>query len=174
MSAPNASNNAENLLRSQTELEMREGRRQVERRAARPGRLPENANGATGLHGGEAVGPTGIVMGPGGLTGHLAGPAGELGGADPQRVLGAEQAQVEQQIQRRAGSNGSQAKQSAGRPSDEIASFMARVVPWPSNGQSGVINLHWTSAKGPGMRGRAFLSLAQWGATKPDGVDGDL
>jgi hypothetical protein len=86
---------------------------------------------------------------------------------------------VEQQSEQRAGSNASQVKQSSTRPSNDIASFMARVVPWPQDGEPGVINLHLTSPKGPGMRGRAFikvedlLSMAQSGATKP-GVMKDI
>jgi hypothetical protein len=56
---------------------------------------------------------------------------------------------------------------------DKIASFMSRVVPWPQGGECAFINLHWTSPKGQGMRGRPYtspvelLSMAQWGATKP-------
>ena len=54
-----------------------------------------------------------------------------------------------------------------------IRDFLARVLPWPSPGDAGFINLHWTADKSPGMRGRPFTSLdefmsfAQWGATKP-------
>jgi hypothetical protein len=60
-----------------------------------------------------------------------------------------------------------------GPPEDAIFAFMSRVVPEPRDGESGFINLHWTSPKGPGMRGRAYravadlLSMARWGATKP-------
>ena len=56
----------------------------------------------------------------------------------------------------------------------QIEDFLGRVVPWPAGPQAaGLINLHWTSPKGPGMRGRPYtsvtdlLSMAQWGATKP-------
>ena len=54
-----------------------------------------------------------------------------------------------------------------------IEDFMSRVVPWPEEGAAGLINLHYTSPKGEGMRGKPFnkvadlLSYAQWGATKP-------
>lgn len=43
-------------------------------------------------------------------------------------------------------------------PADEIAGFVSRVVPWPHDGP-GVINLHYTSPKGPGMRGQPFTHL---------------
>ena len=55
-----------------------------------------------------------------------------------------------------------------------IEDFLSRVVPWPgSDTEPGLINLHYTSPKGPGMRGKPFktmpalLSMAQYGAAHP-------
>ena len=51
---------------------------------------------------------------------------------------------------------------------------MARVVPWPSPGEPGYINLHYTAPNRDGMPGRpytdlkSFLGFAQWAANKPD------
>ena len=42
---------------------------------------------------------------------------------------------------------------------DQTVNFIERVVPWPQNGAPGHINLHYTSPKGPGMRGRPFTRL---------------
>ena len=58
--------------------------------------------------------------------------------------------------------------------SDDIAAFMARVVPWPSPGEPGYINLHYTVPNRDGMPGRpytdlqSFLGFARWAASKPD------
>src|SRR6202790_4517920 len=51
--------------------------------------------------------------------------------------------------------------------------FMERVVAWPGEDGAGFVNLHWTSPKGPGMRGRPyktiqeFMDMAKWLTTKP-------
>jgi hypothetical protein len=37
--------------------------------------------------------------------------------------------------------------------------FMEQVVPWPESNEPGFINLHWTSPKGPGLRGRPYRDL---------------
>lgn len=57
---------------------------------------------------------------------------------------------------------------------------MEQVVPWPGSDQEpGYINLHWTSPKGPGMRGMPFkglhdfMNMAQYAAAKP-GVYKDI
>ena len=44
-------------------------------------------------------------------------------------------------------------------PEQNEADFLARVVPWPAPGAPGVINLHWTSPRRPGMSGRPFTQL---------------
>jgi hypothetical protein len=60
------------------------------------------------------------------------------------------------------------------RASDQIATFMARVVAWPGPGEPGFINLHYTLPNRDGLPGRphtdlkSFLGDARWGATKPD------
>ena len=55
-----------------------------------------------------------------------------------------------------------------------IEDFLSRVVPWPASEQDpGLVNLHYTSPRGPGMRGKPFkvmqdmLGLAQYGAAHP-------
>ena len=55
-----------------------------------------------------------------------------------------------------------------------IEDFLSRVVPWPGSDQEpGLVNLHYTSPKGPGMRGKPFkampdlLNFAQYGAAHP-------
>jgi hypothetical protein len=54
--------------------------------------------------------------------------------------------------------------------------FIARVIPWPKDGEPGYCNLHWTVPDKAGMRGRAytniedFMGMARWGATKPGAV----
>lgn len=69
-----------------------------------------------------------------------------------------------------------QAKKSGTSKDGEIASFISRVLPWPRDGDPGVVNLHWTSPKGPGMRGRPytnvahFLSMAAWGSKHADSI----
>ena len=46
---------------------------------------------------------------------------------------------------------------------NKLAKFVARVVPWPGDQHSpGVVNLHWFSPKGPGMRGRPTRSVQQF------------
>lgn len=50
---------------------------------------------------------------------------------------------------------------------------MERVLAWPGPDGPGYCNLHWTSPKGPGVRGRPFkevhdlISTAQYAATRP-------
>ncbi len=54
-----------------------------------------------------------------------------------------------------------------------ITDFLRRVLPWPADGEPGFCNLHWTTDKSPGMRGRPytkvedFLGMAHWLALKP-------
>lgn len=54
-----------------------------------------------------------------------------------------------------------------------LAEFMAKVVPWPQPGASGVINLHYTMPNHPGMAGRPFsqigdfLAMVPWCLTHP-------
>ncbi len=44
-----------------------------------------------------------------------------------------------------------------------LAKFIARVVPWPGDQHSpGVVNIHWFSPKGPGMRGRPTRNVRQF------------
>lgn len=51
--------------------------------------------------------------------------------------------------------------------------FMEQVVAWPGPDGPGYVNLHWTSPKGPGMRGKpfkdvhSFMDMAQYAALKP-------
>lgn len=50
---------------------------------------------------------------------------------------------------------------------------MERVVAWPGEGNPGYVNLHWSSPKGSGMRGKpfkdvhSFMNMAQYAAMKP-------
>jgi hypothetical protein len=50
---------------------------------------------------------------------------------------------------------------------------MAQVVAWPGPDGPGYVNLHWTSPKGPGVRGKPFkevhplMDMAQYATTKP-------
>ena len=112
------------------------------------GTAGEQGGGGDGRGGGgmaDATGPTGNT-GPSGNTGPT--------GTQPSPSAG-------------------QAKQSGTSLSD-IAAFMARVVPWPSPGEPGYINLHYTVPNRKGMPGRpytdlkSFLGFAEWAATKPD------
>ena len=54
--------------------------------------------------------------------------------------------------------------------------FMRRVVPWPSPGAPGVINMHWTSPSHKGMSGKPFaqpsdfLAMVPWCNTHPASV----
>ncbi|MFZ3358464.1 MAG: hypothetical protein WA177_06840, partial [Xanthobacteraceae bacterium] len=63
----------------------------------------------------------------------------------------------------------------AASPSAETT-FIARVIPWPKDGEPGYCNLHWTVPDKAGMRGRAcsriedFMGMARWGAAKPGAV----
>ena len=60
--------------------------------------------------------------------------------------------------------------------SDQTATFMARVIPWPKDAEPGYCNLHWTVPNKTGMRGHAygniqdFMGMARWGASKPEAV----
>ena len=64
--------------------------------------------------------------------------------------------------------------------SDQTATFMARVIPWPKDGEPGYCNLHWTVPNKTGMRGRAysniedFMGMARWGASQARGCKGYL
>jgi hypothetical protein len=80
---------------------------------------------------------------------------------------------------REAAPNGHHPVSGHANPSDEITSFMARVVPWPSPDRPGFINLHWFK---PGEGGKkyfngrpftelpAFLGMARWGTTRPSAM----
>lgn len=48
-----------------------------------------------------------------------------------------------------------------------LADFMARVVPWPLPGETGVINMHWTHPTHPGMGGKPFGQLSDFLAMVP-------
>src|SRR5208282_5279319 len=46
-------------------------------------------------------------------------------------------------------------------PAKDAADFLRRVVPWPSAGAQGVINVHWLTPDGKGgMPGKPFADLA--------------
>ena len=41
-----------------------------------------------------------------------------------------------------------------------VADFLSRVDPWPEQGTSGFINVHWTSRSHKGMGGKPFTELS--------------
>lgn len=59
------------------------------------------------------------------------------------------------------------------RAAPDDQAFMDAVVAWPGSDERGYINLHWSSPKGPGLRGRPFkdihqfMSMEQHAANKP-------
>jgi hypothetical protein len=53
-----------------------------------------------------------------------------------------------------------EATRGATTASDELAAFMARVVPWPEEADDGFINIHWLRPDGGGgMPGHAVRTI---------------
>jgi hypothetical protein len=75
------------------------------------------------------------------------------------------------------GRNAAQAEQSGASASDQVTKFMARVVPWPTLGGAGFVNLHWTRPGKEGFAGRPytnvadFMSMVRWCATHPQAAE---
>jgi hypothetical protein len=152
-----------------TELEMEGGREQGERHARRLFGPPKKPNGtAPGIAfsldptlgaGNEPV-DTGITAAVTAKQPQVEGIKREMPPGSPEPKIVPQVAvpasnvvdnstPAEQHSEQQPGPNAGQAKQSSGdgreTTNDEIARFIARVVPWPENPEAaGYINLHWT------------------------------
>ena len=185
MSTLDASNGTDDRQPTRTELEMQEGRRQAESRAARLGISAKKTNdAAAGIPfsldptfgaGNEPV-DTGLVAAlsakqvegikretPPAKCSPAPKGVPEVAGAASNVVANstpaAQQPEASDQAKQGEEQPGLNVGDASGVTDPGAQQFMMRVVPWPEGGSAGYINLHWFSPRGSGMRGRPFTKL---------------